>query len=101
MRKGFDLQGGVRCRGCFQKDLEILSLKEEVQKLKAEMKRRHQKVMEEGVFGLSTPSSKLPVKRNATPEDLQKRGGAKKGHPGQGRKRIEEAQADRVVEEVL
>ena len=48
-------------------------------------------------MGSATPSSKKPVKNNCDKTAKQKnRGGARLGHPGNGRRSILAAQADRV-----
>jgi transposase len=83
--------------GCFQKQLKIDALSEEIQQLKAKLRYLERKE-QEGSFGSSTPSSKVPFKANATPEKQLKRGGAKKGHPGHGRRGFDETQADHVVQ---
>lgn len=73
------------CKGCFEKQLEVDALIEENTHLKAQLRYRERKE-KEGFFGASTPSSKLPVKET-TPEDTRARkGGARIGHPGHGRK---------------
>jgi hypothetical protein len=50
----------------------------------------------EDPYGLSTPSSKKVNKPNSTLENRAKRGGAKKGHGGHGRKDFTEQEADKV-----
>lgn len=59
--------------------------KEEIARLKARL-RYQERTAKEGPFGSSTPSAKIPIKPNATPESSQRRGGAKPGHPGHGRR---------------
>jgi transposase len=49
----------------------------------------------EGPFGSSTPSAKVPLKANTPPENSQRRGGAKPGHCGQGRRDIPDAEVTR------
>lgn len=82
------------CEGCFEKQLKIERLQEEVVQLKARLRYR-ERAEKEGFFGSSTPSSRLPVKENI-PEREGKRRGARPGHKGNGRQRIEESEADRV-----
>lgn len=82
------------CEECFQKQLKIEQLQEEIVQLKAKLKYRERKETE-GFFGSSTPSSKLPVKAN-TPDKEDKPKGAKPGHKGSGRKSVELQDADRV-----
>jgi len=60
-------------------------LETENRKLCKELNRRNGK---EGYFGSSTPSSKQPPQTNSTEENREKRGGAKTGHKGHGRKKI-------------
>jgi transposase-like protein len=50
----------------------------------------------EGFFSSSTPSSKIPVKENATQENNKKQGGAKLGHPGHGRRSHSEEESEEV-----
>jgi transposase len=65
--------------------LVIDRLQEEIARLKARL-RYQERTAKEGPFGSSTPSAKVPIKPNATPESSQRRGGAKPGHPGHGRR---------------
>jgi transposase len=85
------------CKACFEKQLKIDELIEENRRLKAQLKYRERKA-EEGPFGLSTPSSKLPFKENASEEKTNKKGGAVPGHTGHGRKSVTEEAADLVVD---
>lgn len=89
--------GVAFCPGCFEKQREIDSLKEEIQRLKALLRYRQEK-QKEGFFGSSTPSSQKPVKPNSEEENQAKRGGAPVGHPGHGRKGIDTDKANRMVE---
>jgi len=73
------------CKGCFEKQLRIEELVEENKQLKAQLPYRERKE-KEGFFGASTPSSKLPVKDTTPEENRVKKGGARIGHPGHGRK---------------
>ena len=59
--------------------------KEEIVRLKARL-RYQERTAKEGPFGSSTPSAKIPIKPNTTPESSQRRGGARPGHPGHGRR---------------
>jgi transposase len=57
---------------------------------------RHQeRTAKEGPFGSSTPSAKIPLKANTPPESSQRRGGAKPGHRGHGRRPIADAEVTR------
>ncbi len=85
------------CPGCFEKQIEIDRLKEEVVLLKARL-RYQSRSGEEGFFGSSTPSSQIPIKPNAKEEEKNKRGGARCGHVGHGRQAVSESEADRIVD---
>jgi hypothetical protein len=82
------------CEECLKKQRKIDELAEENQRLKAKLRYLKRKE-KQGYFGASTPSSKLPVKANATAQNQGKRGGAKPGHRGHGRRAFDETQ--RVV----
>jgi len=69
--------------------LVIDQLQEEIVRLKARL-RCQERTAKEGPFGSSTPSAKIPLKANTTPESSQRRGGAKPGHRGHGRRRLAE-----------
>src|SRR5277367_6820405 len=92
-RKGFDRQGGVHCKPCFEKSLEIDRLKEENRLLKARLQGREKSAKIQGVFGNSTPSAQIPIKANTLEENRQKKGGASPGHTGHGRSALTEADA--------
>ena len=62
-------------------------LQEEIVRLKARL-RYQERTAKEGPFGSSTPSAKVPLKANAPAEASQRRGGAKPGHRGHGRRTI-------------
>ena len=86
----------INCRECIKKQEEIYRLKEELKNLKVTL-RIQQRRITEGYFGSSTPSSKKPYKENSKAIGKEKnRGGAKRGHKGNGRQRIERADADRI-----
>jgi transposase len=84
-----------RCPECLTKQQTIDRLVEENQCLKQRLRHRERK-NQEGFFGSSTPSSKIPIKPNATGSDQHKPKGARPGHKGSGRKPLEHA--DRVIE---
>jgi len=84
------------CSECLKKQQKIDSLLEENQRLKQKLKYQQRKE-KEGVFGSSTPSSKLPVKANTTNSETGKPKGAQLGHKGAGRKMFQESEAERVV----
>ncbi len=89
------------CESCFQKQLKIDRLTQENESLRGELQRLKRKAVE-GFFSSSTPSSKIPVKENATAEKSNKQGGAKLGHQGHGRRthtteEVEEVQVVKVA----
>lgn len=61
------------CEGCLEKQRKIDQLLEEVQRLKAKLRYQERKD-KEGFFGLSTPSSQLPLKANTDQENRNHRG---------------------------
>lgn len=84
------------CRGCLEKQRRIDRLEEELQLLKAKL-RYQSRTAAEGPFGTSTPSSKIPVKANSLEENVLRKGGAKAGHKGHGRRSLTAQEAGRVV----
>jgi len=87
------------CVGCLEKQQEINRKDEEIKSLKAKL--RYREARGKKAFGSSTPSSRVAVKANSLEENQAKRGGAKKGHVGHGRKSASEQSADRVEEIVV
>jgi transposase len=83
------------CAQCLQKQREIDRLTEENQRLKQQL-RYQARQAQEGFFGASTPSAKLPAKPNTTPTKQARRKGARPGHPGAGRHAFDASQAQRV-----
>ncbi|OHD77406.1 MAG: hypothetical protein A2355_03095, partial [Spirochaetes bacterium RIFOXYB1_FULL_32_8] len=83
------------CEECLSKQQEIDRLKQENEHLKNKLKTQQRKNIE-GVFGSSTPSSKIPLKENTKIENPNKNGGKKKGDKGFGRKKATENSADKV-----
>jgi transposase len=81
------------CKDCIEKDLKIEELKDAVNGLKTKLRIRERR-KQEGYFGLSTPSSKVPLKSNSEAKD---NGGAKPGHTGYGRQSHTEETADEIV----
>ena len=77
----------THCPGCLKKQLVIDRLQEEIVRLKARLLYQ-ERTAKEGPFGSSTPSAKVPIKANTPPETSQRRGGAKPGHRGHGRRNI-------------
>jgi len=87
------------CPGCYEKQLCIDKLQDEIAHLKYKLHYQERKT-KEGYFGSSTPSSKKPFKE-AAKESIKKNGGAVNGHKGYGRKTITDAQADEIIEIVI
>jgi transposase len=85
------------CPECLKKQQRINDLQEENRALKDRL-RHQERTAAEGPFLSSTPSSKVPIKPSALPERQARRGGAKKGHPGHGRRRVPPEEADRLVD---
>jgi transposase len=86
------------CDACIDKDLKIAKLEETITGLKAQLRYRERKT-EDGPFGLSTPSSKVPFKENAADENRKKKGGGVPGHTGHGRGAHTEESADRIIDQ--
>lgn len=72
------------CPECLKKQREIDALKEENQRLKQKLRYQDRK-SQEGFFGSSTPSSKIPLKPNRPDKQGRKPKGARPGHLGRGR----------------
>jgi len=77
-----------------KKQQVIDRLQEEIVRLKAKL-RYQQRTAHEGPFGSSTPSAKVPLKANTTPESSHRRGGAQPGHRGHGRRDIPDQEVTR------
>jgi len=77
------------------KQQEIDRLREENARLKERL-RYQERTAREGVFGSSTPSSKIPVKPGAAPITAARSGGARPGHHGHGRRAVDATAADCV-----
>mgnify|MGYP001559144320 FL=1 len=82
------------CPSCYEKQLKIDHLEEEVSYLKQKLRYEERKT-KDGYFGSSTPSAERPFKEN-TAKAAKKNRGAKKGHMGHGRRSIGESEADIV-----
>jgi len=72
------------CPECLKKQREIDALKQENQRLKQKLRYQERKT-QEGFFGSSTPSSKIPLKPNRPDKEERKPKGARPGHIGRGR----------------
>jgi hypothetical protein len=82
------------CPGCYEKQLKIDRLEEEVLHLKHKLRYEKRK-LKDGYFGSSTPSSKKLFKVNSN-ERLKDDRGAKKGHKGNGRSSISKDTAQEI-----
>jgi len=85
------------CQGCLDKQREIDRLKAEIQSLRVQLSKQKRKD-KAGLFGSSTPSSQIPLKANSKQEVIAKRGGAKAGHIGNGRKKHSQEEIDEIRE---
>lgn len=80
------------CRDCLDKAVQIDALKAEVARLRKQNARLRQalgqehRLATEPPFGSSTSSAKLPLKPTSPAERQAKRGGARPGHRGHGRR---------------
>jgi transposase len=83
------------CQGCWEKQRIIDRQRQEIQSLREKVRRLERKA-EQGPFGSSTPSAKIPLKANAAEEQRSKPGGAKPGHTGHGRRTVQDSQAQRI-----
>jgi transposase len=93
------------CRDCLRLKRELHAEKRENKKLRKENKALREekgcahRTINEAPFGSSTPSSKLVIKPGTTEERQARKGGAKPGHKGTGRK-AQEHRPQRPVEVV-
>jgi len=76
--------------------LVIDRLQQEIVRLKARL-RYQERTAKEGPFGSSTPSAKVPIKANTPQESSHRRGGAKPGHCGHGRRHIPDEEVTREL----
>jgi transposase len=82
------------CSQCVKLQEEVKRLREENDRLKAQIRYQQRKI-DEGYFGSSTPSAKKPFKANTKAE--RNNGGGRVGHRGHGRTTIDEREADEVI----
>lgn len=87
------------CPGCYEKQLRIDALQDEVICLKQKLRYEERKT-KDGYFDSSTPSSKKPFKETAQGK-VKKNGGGVCGHKGYGRKRMAQEEADETQELVV
>jgi hypothetical protein len=83
------------CQQCLEKQRRINELEEEVACLKGKL-RYEERTAKEGLFGSSTPSSKVPLKPNSSQQHQCNHGGGRPGHKGHGRSSVREQDADQV-----
>jgi len=83
------------CASCLEKQRTIDRQQQEIQSLREKV-RRLQRKAEQGPFGSSTPSAKIPLKANTAEAQPSKPGGAKPGHAGHGRSAVEDSAAARI-----
>lgn len=83
------------CEGCLEKQRTIDRRKQQIEDLREKVRRLERKA-EQGPFGSSTPSAKIPLKANTAEEQRSKPGGAQPGHTGHGRQTIEDRDAERI-----
>lgn len=80
---------------------ELTRLRTELEKERAKSRKLekalNRRTGKEGYFGAATPSSLKINKPNSTPENKLKKGGAKPGHTGHGRKSFTAAEADETI----
>jgi transposase len=79
-----------------QKQQKIDRLEEALKRVKDKL-RHQERTAREGPFGASTPSSKVPLKANSLEQNQARKGGAKPGHPGHGRKPLQPTQSERTI----
>ncbi|MBM3748874.1 MAG: IS66 family transposase [Acidobacteria bacterium] len=82
------------CEGCLEKQRTIDRLRQQIEDLRKKVRRLERKA-EQGPFGSSTPSAKIPLKANTAPEQRSKPGGAQPGHVGHGRRTVADSEAGR------
>jgi transposase len=85
------------CPICLEKQRKIDELTEEVHRLRQALGRQKRKAYE-GLFGSSTPSSKLPVKANSSKGKEKGKRGARPGHKGAGRRRRSSGQDEPIID---
>jgi len=94
LKKAFsELKPNRSCPECIVKQFDIDKLEVENKSLKSKLKYRQ----DQDYFGSSTPSSKKKFKEKSTEDNVKKKGGAKKGHKGNGRKIISRSEADEII----
>jgi transposase-like protein len=81
------------CKSCLEKQRQIDRLKEENQRLRQKLNLNERK-LQQGFFGSSTSSAKVPLKKNSLLEKQARQGGGQVGHRGVGRKTFSPGQAD-------
>lgn len=95
-RKFFDASGGVTCKTCFDMRNKNQELQAEIVLLKSALETA-QGMAKKTPVGPHTPSSRIEYKANTKQDSYAKRGGAKVGHKGVGRKAFSEESANETV----
>lgn len=83
------------CESCLEKQRTIDRLQQQIEDLRKKVRHLERKA-EQGPFGSSTPSAKIAVKANTAQQQPSKPGGGQPGHPGHGRKVVEDSDAARI-----
>lgn len=96
-RKFFDVSGGVTCISCFDLRNKNQELQEEIVRLKRNLADARNTPSKTAV-GPHCPSSRAEYKANTREDSKAKRGGAKVGHQGSGRKSGSPESADEVID---
>ena len=95
-RKHFDATGGVTCKACFDLRNKNQELRAENLLLRSQLETARSMPKKTPV-GAHTPSSRIDFKANSKEESILKRGGAKVGHKGVGRKSATRESADESI----
>lgn len=95
-RKFFDASGGVTCKTCFEMRNKNQELQAEILRLRSALETA-QGGQEKTAVGPHTPSSRIEYKANSKEESILKRGGAKVGHKGSGRKSFSTESANETI----
>ena len=95
-RKFFNGESGVTCKSCFDLRNKNQELNAEIARLKLTLERA-QGITPKVSVGAHTPSSRIDFKANSKEDSRLKRGGAKVGHKGSGRKSVTQESADEIV----
>ncbi len=95
-RKNFNSSGGIKCKSCFEMRNRYQELQAENLLLRSQLDTARSAPKKTPV-GVHTPSSRIDYKANSKEESRLKRGGAKIGHKGSGRRSFDESPSLEVV----